>query len=70
MNNWKKEWDGEAFFSGKNSNSEGIAILFKKDFPYKFEAYTELIEGRLVALNIKCNDDDLFLINIYGSNKD
>lgn len=29
---WRKEWNGEIFFSHKSSVSGGVAVLFAKDF--------------------------------------
>ena len=69
-NIWKQQWNGHAFFSGKSSNSEGTGILINSKFSCNIVKYSDLIEGRLQALNVKVNDKEITIINIYGPNKD
>ena len=69
-NTWKQQWNGHAFFSGKSSNSEGTGILINSKFSCNIVKYSDLIEGRLQALNVKVNYKEITIINIYGPNKD
>ena len=67
---WQKEWGKEAFFSGTSNNSEGVGILINSKESYNILNYTEIISGRLQALEIKINENELIVINIYGPNND
>ena len=67
---WQKEWGKEAFFSGTSNNSEGVGILINSKESYNILNYTEIICGRLQALEIKINENELIVINIYGPNND
>ena len=67
---WQKEWGKEAFFSGTSNNSEGVGILINSKESYNILNYTEIICGRLQALEIKMNENELIVINIYGPNND
>ena len=67
---WKWEWGNEAFFSGKNNNSEGIGILISSKISCTIQKYTEILCGRMQALEIIINGKELTIINIYGPNDD
>ena len=67
---WKSQWKGDMFLSGNQSNSAGIGILINSNVVYKFISYRELKQGRLQLLNIEIDGKDIYLINIYGPNKD
>ena len=67
---WQKEWGKEVFFSGTSNNSEGVGILIISKESYNILNYTEIICGRLQALEIKINENELIVINIYGPNND
>ena len=68
-NVWKQQWDSCAFFSGEKSNSEGTGILINSKFSCDVINYTDIITGRLQALDIKVNNKEITIINIYGPNK-
>ena len=65
---WKKEWGGEAFFSGNSSNSTGVGILVNSNFAYTVTDYNNLIEGRMQALKLSINEKDYLFLNIYAPN--
>ena len=65
---WQKEWGKEAFFSGTSNNSEGVGILINSKVSCNILNYTEIICGRLQALEIKINKNELIVINIYDPN--
>ena len=69
-NVWKQQWDSHAFFSGEKSNSEGTGILINSKFSCDIINYTDIITGRSQALDIKVNNKEITIINIYGPNKD
>ena len=43
------------FFSGHNNNSEGIGILINPNFSYTIQNYSNIIDGRLQALDLIVN---------------
>lgn len=67
---WQSEWNGESFFSGNSSNSEGVAILLNIKESYKIISFKELLKGHLVVLELNYKDQDITIINMYGTNKD
>ena len=68
---WKKqEWGNDAFWSGHSNNSEGIGILINPTVSYTIQKYTDLIPGRMQALELIINDKEIYFINIYGPNND
>ena len=44
---WSQQWGAKVYFSGKDSNSKGIAILINDNFNSKIINYEEIIQGRL-----------------------
>ena len=67
---WEQNWDGKCFFSGEKSNSEGVAILVHPNSKIELINKTEIVIGRLIAVEIKINEKNLILVNIYGPNQD
>ncbi|MCW4346095.1 MAG: reverse transcriptase domain-containing protein, partial [Candidatus Thiodiazotropha endolucinida] len=67
---WKQQWGHDAFFSGTSTNSEGIGILINPNLSYEVLKYTEILSGRIQSLEIKINERDITLINLYGPNND
>ena len=67
---WAKDWEGEIFFSGNSSKSAGVGILFNDNSSIKINNMTEILEGRILALDIVLNETETILINIYGPNND
>ena len=67
---WGKDWGGEMYFSGNDSRSMGVGIMFNPSFNMNVINSTEIVEGRALALNININEKQLTLVNVYGPNKD
>ena len=67
---WKKDWGGEAYFSGNSSKSAGVGILLADNLNITVNNMTEILEGRILALDIVLNETEITLINIYGPNND
>ena len=67
---WQQEWGNEAYFSGNSINSEGIGILIIPKVSYVVQKYTEIIVGRMQALEIIINEKEMTIINLYGPNND
>ena len=69
-NQWMDEWGNLSFFSGIKSNSQGAAILINKNVKCEIVNYFDIFKGRLQALEIRINDRNITIINIYGPNND
>ena len=67
---WKQEWGNDAFWSELSNNSEGIGILINPKVSYIIQKYTDLIPGRMQALELIIIDKEIYFINIYGPNND
>jgi exonuclease III len=72
IDKWKTEWQGDIFVSSPNSNSQGVAILISPDNSNEINIinYKEVSKGRLIALELKLNEEEFTIINIYGPNND
>ena len=66
----KKSWDGECLIHGVNTNSRGVAILFKKNFEYKILSIFNDELGNLISVDLKLSSIYVKLINIYAPNND
>ena len=67
---WKQEWGNKAFWSGLSNNSECIGIMINPTVSNTIQKYTDLILGRMQALELIINDKETYFINIYGPNND
>ena len=67
---WQQEWGHEAQFSGNSNNNEGIGILINPKVSYVGQKYTEIIVGRMQALEVIINEKEITLIYLYGPNND
>ena len=65
---WKREWGGDCFLSGNSRNSAGIGILISPNVSAEIIAHKNILDGRIQTLNIKINEKEILLINIYAPN--
>ena len=67
---WKAEWCAPSEFAHGRSNSGGVAILFQKGLDCKI--IKKLIDpnGRFTSIQAQINDENYFLVNVYGPNND
>ena len=71
---WKTEiedfiraaWGYNIWISGKESNKNGVAILFNNNFEYVVHSVERDPNGCFVALDIEMLKKRLSLINVYG----
>ena len=63
---WRREWDGEIYFSDGSSNSRGVAILLPKRLDYKVKDHTTDTIGRWQTLIIEIDQQEFFIINNYA----
>ena len=67
---WKNEWNGPCYFSGNSSNKAGVCILVDPNLNCSVIQHTDIVPGRLQALEISINEKDFYILNIYGPNSD
>ena len=69
-NSWRKEWGGDIFLSGRDSNSKGVGILINPNLDFKCIDYKEIIQGRLQVLKLEIRDTIYVILNVYGPNNE
>ena len=67
---WKNDWGGDIYFSHGSSNSTGVAICFSKKFDWSLIKFSCDTAGRIAILEIKHNDQNYLLINLYNGNSE
>ena len=58
------------FFSGNSSKCEGVAILIQPNCNVEIIDSVQIMEDRILALNVIIGGKQITLVNIYGPNKD
>ena len=69
-NTVKEEWGGPSYFSSLNSQSRGIAILFKKNLPIKICDHFSDKNGNLLGILFEYESKIILLHGVYGPNQD
>ena len=59
IDNWTVEWGNKAFFSLTKSNSLGVCILINDDCNCDILNYSDIVKGRLQALELKIKDTNI-----------
>ena len=67
---WQNEWGGTCLFSGKSSNSRGVAILFNNNFQFEINEVREDGDGNFLGLNMTVHSYQITLISLYGPSRD
>jgi len=67
---WKRDWDGEVFFSHGTCGSRGVAILIPKSVHVTVSDTICDNSGRLLVLDCTIDDEDFILANVYAPTKD
>ncbi len=66
---FNKGWSGEILHSLSDSpHSRGVAILFKADFQFTILNKFSSVDGRRLLVNIKVNDQNYTIVNVYAPN--
>lgn len=66
---WEQEWGGKCFWSFGSARSKGVAILLNPKFHFQIEHFEWDNDGRLLVLDLKCNDTRFRILNVYAPNK-
>lgn len=64
----EKEWGGRVLLSTGTNHSKGTAILFRNRLDVEIKNTHQSADGRIVLANIKTNDKELTIVNIYAPN--
>ena len=67
---WKMDWNGDIYFNHGTTDSCGVAILIFPGMDLSIESIQKDDDGRLLALQIKNDDQDFFLCNLYFPTRD
>ena len=63
---WKNEWGGDVFFSHGTNHSKGVCILVNPSLATKVENTYKDIDGRIIAIDVICNDVSFSICNVYA----
>ena len=69
-NRIKNIWGNEVYISEGKTNSRGVAILLNNNFEYKVLSCDNDINGNFLGLHLKLSSMTIYLLTIYGPNKD
>ena len=67
---WKSQWRGQILFSHGQTNAKGCAILINKTVKTEVIKTHKSDEGRFLIVQIKINNFEYVLCNLYAPNED
>ena len=67
---WTAEWGGKCLLNNGESNSRGVAIMFKPGLQIDISQVNMDNTGRILTCNIIVEDAAISIMNVYGPNKD
>ena len=68
---FKSWWFGEIVHCFSESvHSRGVSVLFKKNSKIEIINHYKSVDGRRFLINIKYNDQQLTLVNVYAPNNE
>ena len=63
---WQMEWGGDIVYSHGTEIAMGVAFLFPRENSYNFGGVVRDDEGRLLIIDIDCNECEVTLAGIYA----
>jgi exonuclease III len=63
---FKNTWGHEMFFSHGTTKSKGLITIVPKDLLENSKLYYRDLDGRLLIIELKLNDNIYYLINVYA----
>uniref|UniRef100_A0AAX7TFU5 exodeoxyribonuclease III n=1 Tax=Astatotilapia calliptera TaxID=8154 RepID=A0AAX7TFU5_ASTCA len=69
-NKLKCRWINQVYYSTLSAKTRGVAILIKKDTPFKHNSTIVDKNGRYVLVTGELHTTPITLLNIYGPNHD
>ena len=67
---WQHEWGGRILYSHGSNHSKGVMILLRNNIKAEIIKYKADYKGRFIVSNMKVNDKNFVLINVYAPNRD
>lgn len=67
---WSNEWGSKIIFNHGTNFSKGVAVLFQRHFPVQINSTHIDTDGRYIILELKVEEIQFVLINVYGPNDD
>ena len=67
---WTNEWGGQIIFDHGETNSKGVAIMFRPGLNVMFGEVFKSNVGCFIVMDVNIDQQDLALINIYAPNED
>ena len=68
INTWRSEWGGNIFYSHGSNHSKCVMILVNPRFQLEVIRSTKEKDGRSIILEIKLDNQNLVLANVYAPN--
>ena len=68
INTWRSQWGGNIFYSHGSNHSKGVMILVKPRYQLKVIRSTKDKNGRSIIMEIKLDNQNLVLANVYAPN--
>ena len=68
INVWRSEWGGNIFYSHGSNHSKGVMILVNPRYQLEVIRSTKDKNGRSIILEIKLDNQNLVLANVYAPN--
>jgi exonuclease III len=63
---WEETWKGKMYFSHRDSQSRGVAILFPEGFDFELCEQKIDLEGRMIIIKVKIESNYYVICNIYA----
>ena len=59
-------WGYDCILNGNNTNSNGVAVLFKNNFDFRLHTVIRDDEGKYIILDIEMLGKRMTLVNLYA----
>ena len=66
---WASQWNGSIYYSHGTTAAAGVCILLPNTFDFQEKVLYSDINGRIIALEIKVNDVNFVVCNVYAPTK-
>lgn len=61
---WKREWNGQVYFSHKSSNSGGVGVSFSRDFNTVSLEVEDVMAGHILKISAEFERVKMFFLNV------
>ena len=63
---WRREWNGQVYFSHKSSNSGGVGVLFSRDFNPVSVDVEDIMAGHILKINAEFERVKMVFVCVYA----